>query len=203
MDLDRLLEDIRSGDLDAATELHNWLSPQLKEYVQRRIGRRLQSRVDAEDVVQETMANILAIIRKGNCAIRHVDRLAKTLAKQAIYRVSQRKSIHFRPLASGAQTETRSRIEPAAKGPGPRTELIRGERNRLIQDALASLKPEQALIVRLRLAQGERKRKFKEIGEIVGMSPAATEKAYLRAKAKIKNYLQGRRGTPDSRDDWP
>jgi DNA-directed RNA polymerase specialized sigma24 family protein len=63
-----------------------------------------------------------------------------------------------------------------------------------VDEALATLKPEQALILRLRLEGGGQKRKFKEIGELVGISEEAAERAYLRAKEKVKDYVKRRRG---------
>ena len=202
MDFKLLCERIRNGNQDAAAELHAKVAPKLLAYVKQRLGLKLQSRVDPEDIVQETMVDVLAFIRKGEADIRHVEHLSRTIARHAMYRLSMRRSVSFNRLDPGEGEEgTKRTLEPASAGPGPGTIFLRGERERLLDAAIASLKPEQAEIVRLRLGGGE-KRTFKEIGAIAGISPEAAERAYLRAKEKLLRYLKAKSKPGTDPESW-
>jgi RNA polymerase sigma factor (sigma-70 family) len=187
-----LLQSVRKGDAQAATELYEWLAPRLLEYVRRRMSRSLSRRVDPEDIVQDTLFEIHRAVLEGEEPIRHLGRYSRAVARHMMYRVAQRKSGQFRQLGPAGGDERPSSTEAVPGGPGSPTQGDFEETRQLVEDALASLVPKQAEVVRLRLASGERRRKFKEIGEIVGLSAAAAEKTYLRAKGKIKAYIERR-----------
>ena len=192
-----LIEGIRDGQRDSETRFYDYLQAKLLPYIRNKIGSHLTSRFDPEDVFHETLTEIISIIRKGDREIKFLDRLSIVVARNVIAGWARRKSVQFRRFGSQASSEGGSTIEPPAMQTGPFTKAVRGEKNQLIETALSELKPEQALIVSLRLLQpaGE-KLKFREIGEIVGMTPEASEKAYLRAKDKMRDHFKRTLGAP-------
>ena len=200
MELSALMEAVRAGDESAARQLHAQLEPELLGYIRRRVGIGLRSRLDPEDVFQETFSEILLALRNTDGPIRHPDRFAKTVARRILYRVAQRRSLGFQSLDPAPATGETSRggVQPAAASTDPPVRMIREERNLLSREALSCLTPQQARIVRLRL-EGEPKPKFTEIGDTVGMSAEAAERAYLRAIAKMRQYL---RHHPNSPTEW-
>lgn len=197
MELSALMEAVRAGDESAARQLHAELEPELLGYIRRRVSTGLRSRLDPEDVFQETFSEILLALRNTDRPIRHPDRFAKTVARHILYRAAQRKSLAFQsldPAASPGET-SKGGVQPVATTTDPPGRMMRKERTVLFQEALSSLTPQQARIVRLRL-ETEPRPKFTEIGDTVGMSAQAAERAYLRAVAKIRQYLRHHRSSP-------
>jgi RNA polymerase sigma factor (sigma-70 family) len=185
-----LIEGIRQGEEAAVAELQERLARKLLPYIHGKIGRKLAARIDAEDILQQTITELVLIIRNGDRPIRDLDPLSLVIARNMIGLWARRRSIHFKPL-EGPADDDYGAFEPPAGEDGPHTQIVHQERKTLINDAIETLSTDQAAIVRLRFFHGkEKKPKFHEIAELVGMTPQATEKAYLRAKQKIREYLE-------------
>jgi RNA polymerase sigma factor (sigma-70 family) len=199
-DQEDVLRRVRCRERRAEEELHAWLVPILLDYVERRLSERVQVRVDPEDVVHDTFSQVLSIVRWDSRAVTNLEALAKTIARHTLHKIGLRRSLDFKPLQddSGSSSGSVQESAPQARTPGPSTQLMSSERRELLEQALRGLPPEHALIVRLRYLDGERRRSFQDIAEIVGMTPAAVEKAYQRAREKVKAALSRKRRRNDS-----
>lgn len=195
IDQQSLIKGIRSGRAEAAEELHRWLSSRLMPYIRRKVGTKLGVRLDAEDVFNDTFTEILKIVQKGDRPIRYLDRLSLVISRSVIASQARRRSINFKRLDSSDSRKTTTYTqEPEARTSGAHTKFVRVEKKQLIAEALSQLRPVPAAIVRLRFSEPKGKNQFKEIAKTVGMTPEATEKAYLRAIQKMKEYLQRHHG---------
>jgi len=162
----------------------------------------LKAKVDASDVVQQTMLEAhrdfdrfqgrsekewLGWLRKiltHNVAdfVRHYRGTAKRQA---------RLEVRFRdPAETGAGGG--GAAEPAAPGPTPSQELARMDDELRVSDALATLTPDYQEVIVLRNLQ---RLSFNEVAEQMGRSRPAVQMLWMRAINKLQQSMGGSDGT--------
>lgn len=197
MSSERLVRALREGKPEAIVELRDLLERRLLPYVRRKTSGKLAPRLDADDVVQETVVELYLRVRRADQPIRDLEAFARGIARNVIAAAAQRRSVGFGRLDRswpagdpiGADSATASRWAMAT------------ERHALVRNALSTLSPNEVRIIELRFfSSSPKKLTFEDIGRLIGKSASATEKAYLRSKSKLRDYFRRHRLTrSDSR----
>ncbi len=106
----------RAGDQDAARQLFDRYVDRLVALARRRIGSRLASRVDPEDVVQSVFRTVFGRLRDGQFHIEQQDDLCKLLMRVTVHKTLRQVEHH------GAAKRDPGR--EAAQGPAPQERLM-------------------------------------------------------------------------------
>jgi len=178
------------GELDRLfAQCRNYLHLVARAHVEKR----LQAKVDASDLVQQTMleayrdfanfrgaseAEWLAWLRciltnKAANFIRHYQGTAKRQAKREL-------SLQADGSASWAPRE------PADNGESPSQQLLRKERELMLADAIAQLPPDYQEVICLRNLQ---KLPFNEVAERMGRSRPAVQMLWMRALTHLRQIM--------------
>jgi len=174
------------------------LFTQARNYLQviarTQVERQLQAKIDASDVVQQTLLDAhrdfprfrggtegewlgwLKQILNNNVAnfIRH-------------YRTGKRQVNREMPIA-GVGDSTVGAPEPAGRDESPSQAMVRKERELLLADALAQLAPDHYEVISLRNLQ---RLPFNEIAEKMNRSRPAVQMLWMRAVGKLQEILKG------------
>lgn len=181
-----------ADELGAFIELHR---RQLLAYVDRNLGPALRSRLEPEDIVQETVVSALASLDQFNVEGRDAFRLLCQLAEQRIID-SHRHHV-------GAQKRSASREvsmdAPVGSGDGfgfvdllvssitsPSQAFSHDQKEFRLQQAIAELNEEQREILRLRFVEGL---PTKEIADKLGKSDGAIRVMLTRTVAHLQEIL--------------
>jgi RNA polymerase sigma-70 factor (ECF subfamily) len=184
------------GELDRLfAQCRNYLHLLARAHVEKR----LQSKVDASDLVQQTMleayrdfahfrgateAEWLAWLRRiltHNAAnfVRHWQGAAKRQARREL-------SLQADNSASMA------RREPADDGESPSAQLLRKERELMLADAIAQLPPDYQEVICLRNLQ---KLEFNAVAERMGRSRPAVQMLWMRALKQLQGIMTAMGGS--------
>jgi RNA polymerase sigma-70 factor (ECF subfamily) len=205
-DAARLLEQARGGDLAALNEVYARHRARLRRMVELRLDRRLQSRIDASDVIQEAFVDVVRrfeeYVREPNCPLflwlRLIvgERLLKlhrqhlgTQMRDAALEVSI-----FRgalPAASSAALAA----QLLGKHTSPTQAAVRAERMMRIQEALNTVDPMDREVLSLRHFE---QMTLAETALTLGIEESATAKRYIRALKRLKAILTTMPGGLDS-----
>jgi RNA polymerase sigma-70 factor (ECF subfamily) len=159
------------------------------------IGRRLQGKVDASDLVQETF---LAAHRDfGTCRPvtekELVSWLRKILAANITdlvrhYCGARRRHVRLeRRLADELDESSRAlNLEVMARQSSPSAQAVRREQAVLLADALQTLPADYREVIVLRHLEG---RSFLEVARQMGRSVDAVEKLWVRALTRLRRIL--------------
>lgn len=175
-----LVDRARSGDRQAFDRLIEEHRPALERHVRTRIGEHLRSKVEVDDVLQDTYLRAwksmdgFQWMGKGSFL-----RWLKGIAEHAILKLVNR---HGREEVIFVEEET---ARPDL-GPSPSKALRRGERFSRLEEALDALSPEHREAVMLVRIKGL---KVKEAAERMGRTPNAVMHLLLRAMKKLKDVL--------------
>lgn len=183
-----LLERARAGDARALDELLGGYREQLRRLAQARMGRRLGGRVDASDIVQETLLEagrdigtlratgpreVLAWLRRilqhnvVSAARRHLQAEGRAVGAEA-------------PL-SGSLAERLALIRTS-----PSQGLLRKEETARILAALEQMPPDQGEVVRLRYLEGC---SLREIAARIGRTEQAVASLLKRGLRALRDRL--------------
>lgn len=192
---DRLLRLARAGSQTALGQLLEGYRPYLALLARLGIGRRLQAKVDAADVVQETLLKAhrdFAAFRGGTegeltAWLRQV--LVWTLANQVRrYQGARgrdpRLEVELRAVADGSVLSG-GLIDP---GTSPSGRAARREGGVLLADALGTLPAHYREAVVLRHLEGL---SFPQVAERMGRSEESVKKLWARGLALLKKTLGG------------
>jgi len=191
---DDLIERALTGQSSAFDELYERFSSRLARYVRERIAGRVASRVEPEDIVQETFAEVFT--RMGRVEPRGRGtffRLLTTIARRRIVDVDRRLATRHEN-AVPSQT-TIDDLEAAewlrSKCTGPLTALLRSEERDLCRRAFDELPARAREILWMRLVE---ERGVAEISRLTGKSVGAIWVWFhraLKAWATRFNELRG------------
>jgi RNA polymerase sigma-70 factor (ECF subfamily) len=209
-----LLGRASAGDEEAFAELVRRYWPRLAVVVRARMGAALRSRIEVDDLLQETFLHALLGLPRfepeDDEAFLH---WLCTIATNAIRKEAERWSTQKRdarreePLAGGSPEEAERIRELKAAVTGPLTRALRNERDEVLVAALDELPEDAREAILLRYFQGL---SWAEVARELGRpSEAAARELYRRARARLAVVLQ-RRGLatgevlgPDAEDDGP
>lgn len=136
--------------------------------------RRLRSRTDAEDAVQETMV-------RGMRALVHVEDPARL--KSYLCRIAERVCLDM--LRAGAQAMPHEPEERSDGSDEPETIALERERARLVHQTLQALSERQATALWMRDALGE---PVPAVAERLGVTEGSARVLLTRARAKMRDH---------------
>jgi RNA polymerase sigma-70 factor (ECF subfamily) len=202
-ELNALLERAADGDQASWTQIVALHHDRLRRMVALRLDPRLQGRIDPSDVLQETYLEaaqgLAEHLRKSDIPfylwlrLLAGNRLAK--AHRAHLATSKRAAGREVPIPT-ALPEASSVVLAdclVSVGDRPSEATIRAEECARMQEALERLGTADRELLALRHYE---QMTTPEIGEILGISPAAASKRYLRALERLREVLQAMPGGP-------
>jgi RNA polymerase sigma-70 factor (ECF subfamily) len=188
-----------AGDNGALADLWERHRLRLRQMIRLRLDRRLRSRVDPSDVLQEVFLDLAAILPDYECdGPRPIFLWLRVIAGQRLMQVHRRHlgtalrdagreiSLHHgaMPQASSASLAARllGQFTTASQA------AVKAERRLQLQQALNGMDPIDREIIALRhfeeLTNGE-------VAEVLGLSKAAASKRYIRALTRLQAILEG------------
>jgi RNA polymerase sigma-70 factor, ECF subfamily len=196
LDVEGLLGRARAGQQGALGQLLEHFRNYLALLARMQIGRRLQGKVDAADLVQESF---LAAHRdfgqfRGKTEAEFVSWLRQILAAKVIdlvrrYCSTQRRDVRLeRQLADELDQSSRAMgLVLVAKHSSPSQQAVRREQAVLLADALKSLPADYAEVIILHHLEG---RSFPEVARLMSRSLDSVKKLWVRALARMRDLLE-------------
>jgi RNA polymerase sigma-70 factor (ECF subfamily) len=192
-----LLRLARGGDATALGLLLEMYRNYLGLLVQYQIGRRLQGKVDASDLIQEAFleANRDFADFRGNTESELVSWLRRILAHNLANLVGRYHGAQRRDVALerelGADLDRSSRVldySLVAKGSSPSQRADRREQGVLLADALAKLPEDYRQVLVLRHLEDL---SFPDVARRMGRTVFSVKNLWARALAKLRRSLGG------------
>ncbi len=197
-ELDRLMTLASEGDAQARQQLLNRYREPLRRMVANRLDPRVSSRVDASDVVQDTL--IEATRRMEDFLERRPIAFPAWLRQIATERIID---AHRRHVGSQRRSVTREIREPSVRDQSasrlvhllldnqtsPSGQLMRRERLDRVRAALSALKPHDREVLELRHLD---QMSILEIAETLGLTEAAVKSRLLRGLIRLRAELETR-----------
>jgi RNA polymerase sigma-70 factor (ECF subfamily) len=198
-EIDPLVDRLRSGDKRALVELFQHHRDRLRRMVQLRMDWRLQSRLDASDVLQEAFLDVASrlddYLREPRLPPFLWLRMCVGEELVNIHRrhlgTKRRDAGREVSLGRGAAPEASSAALASmllGENTSPTQAAVRAERLIAVQQALASLDPVDREVVALRHFEQLSRA---ETAQVLGIREEAAAKRYIRALRRLKAILAG------------
>jgi RNA polymerase sigma-70 factor (ECF subfamily) len=193
---DHLLGEARAGDTEALGRLLELYSNYLGLLARLQIGRRLQGKVDAADLVQETFlaAHRDFAMFRGATEAELVSWLRQILASNLSdlvrrYYGTQRRDVRLeRQLADELDQSSRAMdIGLMAKQSSPSQQAVQRERAILLADALKDLPPDYGEVIIFHHLEGL---SFPDVARRMNRSLDSVKKLWVRALARLRHVLE-------------
>lgn len=197
---DQLLRQAKTGDGDALGRLLERYRAYLLVLARVQIGRRLQGKVDASDVVQEAFLGASRDFRqfRGATEKEFIGWLRQVLASLLAnlvrhYQGTQRRDVRLeRRLAVELEQSSHALDRGlAADQSSPSQQAVRREQSVLLADALRRLPDEWRELLILRHLEGLT---FPEVARRLGRSVDSVKKQWPRALAGLRRLLEEKTG---------
>lgn len=195
MDTNELLDRVSQGDSSAAAELLTGYKDRLRTMVRFRLDNRLSARVDPSDVVQDTLLEAHRRIRDYASSraipfypwLRAIawDKLID-LKRRHIVAVQRSVCREASPLDLSSDSAMILTHRLAASVSTPSEQLIRGEINGRVREAIDWLAPKDREVIVLRHLE---ELPFAEIAAVCGVTEAAVYSQYRRAIEHLHRFL--------------
>jgi len=197
--LDRLIERLNDGDLDAAERAFTAYEPYLRMAVRRRISGRLRAKLDSMDVVQSAWADVLRGFRETNWRFADRAHLRAFLLRVVYCRLVDRQRQHHQALSrERSLSDVDPQDLPRSSAPRP-SEVAEGQEawERLMQ----ACPPRHQEIVRLR-RQGLR---LAEIAQRTGLHEGSIRRILydLARRLSVARRTATRSAVPPEEDEEP
>jgi RNA polymerase sigma-70 factor (ECF subfamily) len=192
-----LLAASRAGDPQAVGHLLENYRPLLRVLADREIGMRLQAKVDASDLVQQTMLEAVRALPefRGASEGEWQAWLRRILARRISHEVRRHRGTLMRGAAnevsidqSLAQSSQRLRAMLAAEQTSPSQQAMGNERTVAIAAVLDRLPADYREVIVLRNLEGL---SHEEVARRMKRSPGAVRMLWLRALARLREELPG------------
>jgi RNA polymerase sigma-70 factor (ECF subfamily) len=190
--IDTLVDDARKGSAEALGRALEWFRPYLATVAARELGRDLQAKAAASDLVQDTLLKA----QRDFCAFHGTtfEQLRGWLVRimrRSVLELRRRYTADGRDLKrerSGGMHERGDEVvwEIADDGESPSNCAIQSERAALLAIALARLSERERLVVGWRHDEGCT---FEEIGHRLECSVVSARAAWLRALGRLRDEL--------------
>lgn len=194
-DLD-LLRNARNGDRDALNEVLVKHRDRLKRMIAVRMNQKLNGRLDASDVIQDTYAEAARVLDRflenPNMPVflwlRHLAGEQLIQAHRRHLGAQMRDANRDQPIYGGAPMATSQSmaIQLAAVVESPSKAAVRNETNDLLINALDEMNDIDREVLTLRHFEHLSSR---ETADVLGMSYEAVKKRYIRALGKLQLIL--------------
>jgi RNA polymerase sigma-70 factor (ECF subfamily) len=189
-----LIERARGGDQEAFADLHRRFAPRVRGMVALRLGKPLTDFVDADDLVQETLAEAFTRLDRfrsdqqdGGFACWLARLVERRVRDQWRARGAQKRGGGNVSRLGDLRTTARARAEPAAGDPSPSAALAQRELVRGVEAALLGLSERYRVVVYCRLILDM---EFAAIAQEMNLRNAATACAlFHKATARLAARL--------------
>lgn len=190
-----LLAQAREGGAQGRDDLFDACRPYLQGVAQSQVESWLQAKVDASDLVQQTLLEAHRDFERfqGQSEGEWFAWLRRILTHNALDLVRQfhgtakrqaRREIAVRRAGDGSSIAAAA--EPASPGPSPSEEVIRRDDERQIAAALAELAPDHREVIVLRNLE---RLPFDEVARQMNRSRPAAQMLWMRAMKKLQEIL--------------
>jgi RNA polymerase sigma-70 factor (ECF subfamily) len=196
-DTDQLLDRTATGDNTAAQELVARCRPRLRRMVAVHLDRRLSSRVDPSDVVQEALAEAFQRLPEYSQArtisfypwLRRIawQRLVKLRRAHltAARRTVRREEDVDMPLPDESVAQLAEQLAGSGTEPGQR--LVQQEIRERVRTAIDELRPPDRELLVMRYLEHM---SLKEISEAIDITMSAARKRHTRALERLEHLLR-------------
>jgi RNA polymerase sigma-70 factor (ECF subfamily) len=190
-----LLPLARAGEADALGQLLESYRNYLELLARLQIGRRLQSKVDAADLVQETFLDAYATFAafRGTTERELVGWLRQVLAYNLASLVRRycgtgRRNVDLERQLARELDESSQALDHGlvAASSSPSQQAARGEQAVLLADALGLLPADYREVIILRQLEGLT---FPEVARQMGRSQESVKKLWVRGLARLRGVL--------------
>jgi RNA polymerase sigma-70 factor (ECF subfamily) len=190
----RLIEGARQGDAECRDQLFALCRSYLGFVARSQVETWLRRKVDASDLVQETMLEAYRDFERfqGTTEQEWLAWLRKILANNAAdfvrrYRGTAKRSVGREvPFRDPADSRSPGAPEPAAPQPTPSQEFLRIDTELRVTAALAQLPPDYQEVIVLRNLE---RLSFNEVAERMNRSRPAVQMLWMRAIQKLQESL--------------
>lgn len=190
-----LIEGVRRGDPECRDRLFTLCRSYLGFVARSQIETWLRRKVDASDLVQETMLEACRDLERfqGCTEQEWLAWLRKILAHNAAdfvrrYRgTAKRAAGREVPFRDPADSQARGAPEPAAKQPTPSQEFLQIDNELRVTAALSQLTPDYQEVVVLRNLE---RLSFNEVAERMGRTRPAVQMLWMRAIKKLQATME-------------
>jgi RNA polymerase sigma-70 factor (ECF subfamily) len=202
-ELTPIIQRAADGDAEALHFLMERFRKPLARMVERRMERQLKTRVDASDVVQDSYLEAWKHLGEyvANPVLPFVVWLRQIVSQQTVaaYRthvVAQMRSAHRETSINQAAADESTILAEKLAGSidSPSSDAIREERRAILAETLSTMEPDEREILTLRHFDGLNS---VESAEVLGISPAAASKRYIRAIKRLQGLLHERKVSGD------
>lgn len=191
----RLIEGARQGDAECRDRLFELCRSYLGFVARSQIETWLRRKVDASDLVQETMLEAFRDFQRfdGHSEQEWLAWLRKILAHNAAdfvrrYRgTAKRAAGREVPFRDPADSRLQGAPEPAAQQPTPSQEFLQLDTELRVTAALSQLPPDYQEVIVLRNLQ---RLSFNEVAERMDRSRAAVQMLWMRAIRKLQEVME-------------
>ena len=188
---DSLVRRLRAGEAQALGEFLEERRGQLLAYVERRLGAALRTKVEPQDVVQETAVAALNLLPRTDLSQRDPFGWLCQIAEQRIIDAHRKlfgaqKRAAGREAPAGAAGERELMDLLVASLTTPSMAAVRGEQQQRLLEAVAGLPDESRTALRLRYVEN---RPFKEIAQQLGKTDGAVRVLLSRTLARLQQLL--------------
>lgn len=188
-----LLRDARQGDEGALGRLLEAYRDYLRLLARLEVGRELQAKIDASDIVQETFLQASRAFEqfRGETEPEMLVWLRKILASRLAKTVrrfygTQRRDLHLERALD--RTSHALRAVLATTGTSPSQRAVRRERAVLLANAVERLPSDYRDVIILRHLRGM---PFDQVAHEMNRSLGSVEKLWARALGRLRRELEG------------
>lgn len=182
----------RPGDLELLfAQCRNYLNVLARAQVEKK----LQAKVDASDLVQQTLLEAYRDFRnfRGGTEAEWLAWLRQILSHNAAnfirhWQTTGKRQARREVSLASEDSSAGPRLDPSDNGESPSQQLMRKEREVLVADAVARLPPDYQEVINLRNLQ---RLPFNEVAERMGRSRPAVQMLWLRALNQLQQILTG------------
>jgi len=190
-----LLDGARRGDAECRGRLFALCRSYLGLAARAQIETWLRRKVDASDLVQETLLEACRDLDRfqGHTEQEWLAWLRKILAHNAAdfvrhYRSPKRAARREIRLRDPADSQSPGAAEPAAAGPTPSQELVQWDAQLRVSVALGELPADYQEVILLRNLE---RLSFNEVAQRMGRSRPAVQMLWMRAIKKLQAAMEG------------
>ena len=185
----------RAGSQQAMGRLFESCRSYLSLVARAQVESRLRAKVDASDIVQQTMLEAYRDFARfhGNTEAEWLAWLRKILAHNAadfirqFHGTDKRQARREVPLGQPSSSAA-GFFEPADRGESPSQQVMRKERELQVAEAVAQLAPDYQEVIVLRNLE---RLAFDEIARRMGRSRPAVQMLWMRAIRKLQEVVSG------------
>lgn len=180
--LSRLVARAKKGDVAAFQELYRLYGDKILNYIYRLTG----SREEAEDLTQDTF--VLAY--KNLTSLKDNSKFQSWLfriAQNNVYQKYRGKTPQFESIDQEESPQLSDVQKLATHIKSPEDQVLSGELERLVEQAISGLPPKYREVFVLSAIQ---KLSYQEISDIVGRSLASVKSDIHRARVEVRNKIK-------------